>query len=165
VPATGRLFKDGAPPTGSGGRTVTYSKAVVAADATGLRQKLNNWAALTDVNILETQVQERNLRLKGKKVYRGREKFRISLLFLWIIIGVAVSMLLSYNRQPGAGAFFLVIFPIGYFVYYLVRNRKHTVEFEIASTDSTGSVTLKVTASEDLDEVKADVNALVTTVM
>jgi len=142
-----------------------YQKTITPSDTSTLRQKLSNWAALTDITVLETLVQESTVRVKGKKLYRGKGKFRIGLLILWIFIGFFVGIALVSAKAVGLGLLSWLVVPLGYVAYHFVRNRTRLVEFEVLSVGSQGSTALRISASDDFDDVKADVNSLVTSIM
>ncbi len=145
-----------------------YLKTVVPADETALRDRVMNWAALHDVNVLDTHVQDATMKVVGKKTYHSKRRFNIGLFVLWIVIGVIISALVidpDNSEYDVAGGFFLLAIPAGYVIYHFVRGRTRTVEFEILSREMEGKNTLKISASDDFDEVKADVNALATTML
>jgi hypothetical protein len=154
-----------------------YQKTITPSDPAAVRQKVTNWAALADVSLLDSVFQDNNIKLQGKKVYRSKIRFRPGVLVLWVISGWIIAFLVALidnlvapNQPPTGAASFLggtalVLCPLGYFVYYVVNRRSRTVVFEIYSLTSTTPPALRISATDDFDDVKADINSLVTTVM
>lgn len=142
-----------------------YQKTIMVKQLPELRTKVTNWAALRDVSVLDSVFQPTTMRFKGKKEYKSSRKFSVGMLFLWIAIGLGVGIAFSAGGSPGVGAVAWFVVPIGYVVYHFVLARAKTVEFEIVSVDSQEEAGVRVSCSDDFDDVKADVNALVTSLI
>ena len=100
---------------------------IVPNETADLRKKLTNWAALSDISVLDSLFQDRNIKLTGKKAYRSKMRFSVGFLFLWIFTGFVVGIIISAEKRPSVGAVPWLIFPLGYVVYYFVKHRDRTV--------------------------------------
>lgn len=151
-----------------------FQKTITPKDPANVREKLNRWTLLTDLNVIDMNVDGNTIKLKASKTYRVKGKFRVGLLFLWLAIGIALSafwsgvaMRLMRAGGPMLGTpevlpLIVIGCPIGYTIYHFRSTRQRRVVFDVISLGSSEASNLKfkISSSEDFDEVRSDINSL-----